>query len=124
MWVHASAAARCLLPAAAAACLRTQGLLEGNSSFTGASGARRTLAWWPADVPADNVNVTLTVTNTSVEFTKLGSFGNVYTFSQNLVNSMDRSFLLRNVRNPLAAGAGTPAEPIQVAKLLDASDSR
>lgn len=179
-----------------------QGLLEGNKSFTGSSGARRTLAWYPADMPANEVNVSLTITNTSewasmvlqdqliarsqhdvlvasccrcrcdsqpqlvtwwtqpvsqamhgstmapgraglsrelvylvptpsnqtsdllclcagVEFTKLGSFGNVYTFSQNLVNSMDRSFLLR-VRNPVA-GAG---EPVQVAKLLDAKDTR
>lgn len=42
-----------------------QGMLEGNRSFTGASGARRTVAWYPSDVPADQVNVTLTITNTS-----------------------------------------------------------
>jgi len=46
--------------------------LEGNSSFTGSSGARRTLVWYPPDTPADQVNVTLTITNTSAEFTRLG----------------------------------------------------
>jgi hypothetical protein len=40
--------------------------------------------------------VTITITNTSLEFTKLGSFGNVYSFGQNLVNSMDTSFFLRS----------------------------
>jgi hypothetical protein len=45
------------------------------------------------------------------------SFGNVYTFGQNLVNSMDRSFLLR-VRGSRA----TPDEPIQIAKLIDAAE--
>ena len=42
-----------------------QGLLEGNRSFTGSSGSRRTIAWYPSDMPADQVNVTLTITNTS-----------------------------------------------------------
>jgi hypothetical protein len=54
-----------------------------------------------------------------VEFTKLGSFGNVFAFGTNLVNSMDRSFLLR-MRNAMPADG----EPVQVAKLLDAKDTR
>lgn len=54
-----------------------------------------------------------------VEFTKLGSFGNVFAFGTNLVNSMDRSFLLR-MRKAMPADG----EPIQVAKLLDAKDTR
>lgn len=54
-----------------------------------------------------------------VEFTKLGSFGNVFAFGTNLVNSMDRSFLLR-MRNAMPADG----EPVQVAKLLDANETR
>lgn len=49
----------------------------------------------------------------------LRSFGNVFAFGTNLVNSMDRSFLLRvRGNNP------NPDEPIQIAKLLDAAESR
>ena len=62
-------------------------------------------------------NVTVTITPTSREFTKLGSFGNVYSFAQNLVGSMDRSQLLR-----APASVRERAGPIQVAKLLDARD--
>lgn len=49
-----------------------EGQIDGNKSFQGSSGARRTLAWFPSDTPADQVNVTLTITNTSLEFTGLG----------------------------------------------------
>uniref|UniRef100_A0A383WAY8 PsbP C-terminal domain-containing protein n=1 Tax=Tetradesmus obliquus TaxID=3088 RepID=A0A383WAY8_TETOB len=98
---------------------QAEAMIEGNKSYQGASGARRTIAWYPADGPADETNVTLTITNTSAEFTKLGSFGNVFAFGTNLVNSMDRSFLLRvRGNNP------NPDEPIQIAKLLDAAESR
>lgn len=58
-----------------------------------------------------------------MEFRSLGSFGNVFTFGSNLVNSMDRSFLLRNMRNPLAQ-AVQGDDPVQVAKLLDAAEAR
>lgn len=51
-----------------------EGQIEGNRSFQGSSGARRTLAWYPAGSPADQINVTLTITNTSVEFTGLGRY--------------------------------------------------
>ncbi|KAF8072745.1 PPD3 [Scenedesmus sp. PABB004] len=96
-----------------------EGQLPGSTSFQGASGARRTLAWYPPE--GGDVNLSLTITNTSAEFTKLGSFGNVFTFGQNLVNSMDRSFLLR-VRG--STPVGTAEEPVQVAKLLDARETR
>lgn len=49
--------------------------LDGNSSFTGSSGARRTMIWYSPDMPASEVNVTLTITNTSAEFTRLGRYG-------------------------------------------------
>ncbi len=58
--------------------LLTEGALPGNNSFTGSSGSRRTLAWYPADAPAGgtiDTSVTLTITNTSAEFTKLGRCG-------------------------------------------------
>ena len=41
-----------------------------------------------------------------VEFTQLGSFGNIDTFAGNLINSLDRSYLLRQNK--------PPKEPIQV----------
>eukprot|EP00878_Enallax_costatus_P002355 GHUV01002531.1.p1 GENE.GHUV01002531.1~~GHUV01002531.1.p1 ORF type:complete len:258 (+),score=72.97 GHUV01002531.1:210-983(+) len=94
-----------------------EGQIEGNRSFQGSSGARRTLAWFSAGTSAEQVNVTLTITNTSVEFTGLGSFGNVFAFGTNLVNSMDRSFLLRVRGNK-------PSEPVQIAKLLDAKETK
>ncbi|GBF94714.1 hypothetical protein Rsub_07597 [Raphidocelis subcapitata] len=94
-----------------------EGQLSGNSSFTGATGSRRTLAWFPTDGSASpsDVNVTITITNTSLEFTKLGSFGNATAFGQNMVNSMDTSFFARAKK-----GADNP--DIQVAKLLDANE--
>lgn len=51
--------------------------LDPRPATPGASGARRTLAWFPTDGSADpgDVNVSVTITNTSLEFTKLGSFG-------------------------------------------------
>jgi hypothetical protein len=58
--------------------------------------------------------MTITITNTSLEFTKLGSFGTALGFGQNLVNSMDTSFYARargGATNPdvqvrLALGSG------------------
>jgi hypothetical protein len=49
----------------------------------------------------------------------LRSFGNVFAFGTNLVNSMDRSFLLR-----VRGARQNPDEPIQIAKLLDAAETR
>ncbi|GLC47508.1 hypothetical protein PLESTB_001805500 [Pleodorina starrii] len=93
-----------------------EGELPGNSSFTGASGARRTLAWFPEGANPRDVNVTLVITNVSVEFTKLGSFGSPSSFGSSLVASQDRSYLLR------APEWARGKEPIQIAKLVDASE--
>jgi hypothetical protein len=43
-----------------------------------------------------------------VEITSLGSLGNVYAFGSNLVNQMDKSYLLRRKNNtlPVQVGAG------------------
>ncbi|KAG2495459.1 hypothetical protein HYH03_006404 [Edaphochlamys debaryana] len=90
--------------------------LPGNSSFSGATGERRTLAWFPEGANPRDVNVTLTITNVSVEFTKMGSFGTPYTFASNLVNSQDRSYLLT------APGWARGKEDVQIAKLIDATD--
>jgi hypothetical protein len=40
-----------------------------------APGTRRTLAWFPEGANPRDVNLSVVVTNVSVEFTKLGSFG-------------------------------------------------
>ncbi|GIL66770.1 hypothetical protein Vafri_20280, partial [Volvox africanus] len=93
-----------------------EGQLPGNSSFTGASGARRTLVWFPEGANPRNVNVTLVITNVSVEFTRLGSFGSPYQFGSSLVNSQDRSYLLR------APQWARGKDPIQIAKLVEASE--
>ena len=45
------------------------------------SGARRTIAFFPDDPSVHDVSVVVVVTNVSVEFTKLSSFGNVDTFA-------------------------------------------
>ncbi|GIL78027.1 hypothetical protein Vretimale_7369 [Volvox reticuliferus] len=93
-----------------------EGELPGNSSFTGASGARRTLVWFPEGANPRDVNVTLVITNVSVEFTRLGSFGTPYQFGSTLVNSQDRSYLLR------APQWARGKDPVQIAKLVDASE--
>eukprot|EP00798_Chlamydomonas_sp_ICE-L_P024016 gene24016-9591_t len=90
------------------------GALRSEGPFASAGSTRRTLAWFPEGANPRDVNLTVTMTNVSVEFTKLGSFGNVDTFAGNLINSLDRSYLLRK-GNWTAA----PTEPVQIAKLVD-----
>ncbi|KAI8472779.1 MAG: hypothetical protein J3K34DRAFT_519486 [Monoraphidium minutum] len=103
-----------------------EGLLTGNSSFSGATGERRTIAWFPSDgsATANDVNVTITITNTSLEFTKLGSFGNVYAFGQNLVNSMDTSFFLRARGKADSPDVQADSPDVQIAKLVDATEKQ
>jgi hypothetical protein len=51
-----------------------------------------------------DVNVTVVISNTSMEFTKLGSFGSAFQFGTNLVNSMDRWAVVQGQgRNPALA---------------------
>lgn len=40
--------------------------------------------------------MTILVTNVGADYTGLGSFGTAETFGQNLISSLDRSFLLRS----------------------------
>jgi hypothetical protein len=99
---------------------RAPALPTAPSRRAGATGARRTLAWFPDDgsaSPAD-VNMTITITNTSLEFTKLGSFGTALGFGQNLVNSMDTSFFAR------APGAKKDNPDVQVAAARGARPAR
>lgn len=97
------------------------GSISGATSFAGSSGARRTVAFFPDDPSAHDVNVSIVISNISVEYTKLGSFGNVYAFSANLVNSLDRSFLLKS--RPKDYVPSPDEEPIQIAKLVDCKDA-
>lgn len=50
-----------------------------------------------AFAPPDNtaVSVSVTITNIGADYTSLGSFGTAQQFGENLVGSMDRSYLLR-----------------------------
>lgn len=80
-------------------------------------GSRRTLAWYPPNSASSttgniDTNITLTVTNVGADFTKMGSFGDVTAFGTALVNSMDRSYLLRYPES----ARGT--DPIQVAEAV------
>lgn len=42
-----------------------------------------------------DTNVTVLVTNVGADYTALGSFGSADSFGENLIASLDRSFLLR-----------------------------
>lgn len=99
--------------------VQAEGSIAGSlGSFSGPTGARRTVAFFPPGTPASEVSVSVVVTNVSFEFTKLGSFGNISSFANNLVNSLDRSYLLRAPQ-----WVKKPDGPIQVASLVDYSES-
>ena len=51
------------------------------------------------DTGGADTNVTVLVTNVGADYTKLGSFGSAQDFGQNLVVSMDRTYLLRRRKN-------------------------
>lgn len=57
------------------------------------------------------------MTNVAADYTSLGSFGTAQTFGDNLVGSMDRSYLLRGGLFKDKDG------PSQTAKLLDAREA-
>ncbi len=46
-----------------------------------------------------DTNVTVLVTNVGADYTALGSFGSADSFGENLIASLDRSFLLRGGMN-------------------------
>lgn len=69
-------------------------LSEGtNASGTGPTATRRTVAWYEPGNPS--TYITVVCTNVGADYTSLGSFGNAQTFGENLVGSMDQSFLAR-----------------------------
>lgn len=96
-----------------------EGSLSGNSSFSGATGSRRAVAFF--DPSSADTNVVVVVGVVSSEFTKMSSFGTPTTFGSALVNSMDRGFLLRAPAWVRAREAG-PGGAVQVARLLDAKE--
>ena len=81
------------------------------------SATRRVTVFYPRDASAADVNVSVIVTKTSPEFTKMGAFGSPTDFAmQNVVAPLDRAYLCRANR------PGTPCyEPS--AKLVNASDN-
>lgn len=87
-----------------------EGAAAGGKGYTGASGVRRALAWYPeGDL---DTNLTIVITNVGADFTRLGSFGDAEQFGGTLVAQMDRSYLNRSWNKPKT--------PVQEAKLLDA----
>jgi hypothetical protein len=94
------------------------GQAEGGKGFTGSTGARRAVAWYP-EGEISNTNVSVVVTNVGADYTKLGSFGTASAFGENLVASMDRRYLLRSSWNPKGR-----KQQIQEAELLAAREGR
>lgn len=93
-----------------------EGQADG-ARFGGSTGARRTLAWYP-EGELGSTSISIIVTNTSADFTRLGSFGTASTFGDNLVSSMDRSFMRK-----AAWGRKSDKEQlIQEARLLAAKE--
>ncbi|DBA85676.1 TPA: hypothetical protein ACH3X1_005248 [Trebouxia sp. C0004] len=75
-----------------------EGAAAGGKGFTGASGVRRALAWYPeGDL---DTNLTIVITNVGADFTRLGSFGDAEQFGGTLVAQMDRSYLNRSWNKP------------------------
>lgn len=72
---------------------------------------------YPEGASARAVNATVVVTPVAPDFTKLGSFGSALDFGQNMVNSMDRSFLIRSAWKK-------PTGSVQTAQLVDATTKR
>ena len=58
----------------------------------------RTMSWFPES--DTSVNITIVITTPGADYTALRSFGSAADFGDNLVNSMDRSYELRNGRKP------------------------
>lgn len=89
-----------------------EGWLSGSGQAPGSSrSTRQALAWFP-EGNADT-NISVIVTNIGADFTSLGSFGDAQAFGENLVSSMDRSFLLRTPKWT------HPKEGIQQAALIN-----
>uniref|UniRef100_A0A061S3L6 Photosystem ii reaction center family protein isoform 1 n=1 Tax=Tetraselmis sp. GSL018 TaxID=582737 RepID=A0A061S3L6_9CHLO len=97
---------------------RGEGEIKAGDGAIGAAATRRALAWFP-EAEASDVNVTLVITNTAADYMSLGSFGSAVDFGTNLVNSMDKSYLLRA---PKWARKGVSDDQVQVARLLDAKE--
>lgn len=91
-----------------------EGGLDGNASFSGASGARRVVGWYAPNDP--NTNAVVVITTVGADYTSMGSLGTAYDFGSNLVGSMDRSYLLR------APEFVRRREPLLVARLVDSRE--
>ncbi|GAB4816620.1 hypothetical protein N2152v2_003666 [Parachlorella kessleri] len=90
-------------------------LLPPANRFSNTAGMARVVGFAPPG--KSDVNVSITVTPIGPDYTRLGSFGDAQTFGQNLVASMDRSYLLRT-----PAWVRQGEEQPQVARLLEARE--
>lgn len=66
------------------------------SSVDGPTSSRRVIAWYPPNQKAEDINITLIITNLSADYTQMGSFGDPISFGANIVSSMDLGFTRRN----------------------------
>lgn len=89
----------------------------GSTESSLGSTSRRVVAIYPKDENPRDTNATVVVTTVAADYSKLGSFGTALDFGQNLVNSMDRSYLKR-------AAWKRQADDVQTAHLIDAYGKR
>lgn len=87
------------------------------NKYSNSEGLRRVVAWFPVGKP--EVTVAVTVTTIGPDFTQMGSFGTAQMFGENVVASMDRSYILR-----MPEWARRKEGPVQLATLLDARESK
>ncbi len=85
-------------------------LNPNTSRFSNTAGLSRVVGFVPPG--KSGVNVSVTVTPLGADYTSLGSFGTPQIFGENLVGSMDRSYLLRG-----PAWAKNKDGPVQVGML-------
>jgi len=80
-------------------CLRLERIDCAHPRFEGRPQRARPAARRYPEAGGADTNVTVLVTNVGADYTKLGSFGSAQDFGQNLVVSMDRTYLLRRRKN-------------------------
>lgn len=101
----------------------SQSSSNNRSRFSNASGLQRLVAWVPPDATNSNaaINLAVTVKTPAADYTSLGSFGSASDFGQNIVNMLDRSYLLKGPQWLRRQG---DEENVTAAKLLSASESK
>lgn len=93
------------------------------SRFSNGAGLQRLVAWVPPDTSVNDaaINLAVTVKTPAADYTSLGSFGSASDFGQNVVNMLDRSYLLKGPGWLRRTG---DEDNLTLAKLLNATESK